>query len=119
MAIHMIGGGMGEAPFNRTFFNVTLGETLSRNGKEKEHRLTLYLTDGVTLDVCNIEDLSDDYVALKAFRAGEDACETITHLIPYTLIYRIEVAPKADGNNRVGFHWAPARKISTARRSVR
>lgn len=110
---------MGEAPFNRTFFNVTLGDILSHNGKEKEHRLTLYLTDGVTLDVCSIQDLADAHVSLKAFRAGEESCETTTHLIPYPLIYRIEIAPKTEKNDRVGFHWAPTRKISTSRRQAR
>jgi hypothetical protein len=47
------------APFSRTFFNVTLGDMLEKDGKEKDHKLTLFLTDGTTLDVCSIDELAD------------------------------------------------------------
>jgi hypothetical protein len=121
MPIHLLGGGLGEAPFNRTFFNVSLAEILSKSGKEKEKRLTLYLTDGEHMDVCEIEMLADTHLLLRAFRKDDDACELGVHLIPYSLIYRIEITPKTDEDkNRVGFHWTPpASRRSTSRRSAR
>ena len=118
MAIPIIGGGMGEAPFNRTFFNVTLGEMIGQNAKDKSVRLSLFLSDGTTLDVCTIDELSDSYLALRAYQGDSEHVDPSVHLIPYGLIYRIEVSPKDEQNSRVGFHWKPvARKIITTRRS--
>ena len=121
MAIYLPGGGFGEAPFNRTFFNVTLGDILARGGKEKEQKLTLFVSDGTLLDVCSIEELGDSYLVLRAYGKNDGACELSTHLIPYSLIYRIEVLPKsAEDNNRVGFHWVPTpRKAATSRKPAR
>jgi hypothetical protein len=120
MAIYSLGGNAGDAPFNRTFFNVTLGDVLERIGKTREHKLTLYLTDGSTLDVCNIDELADAYLALRAYAKDEEGCEVSVQLIPYSLIYRIELIPRAEENNRVGFHWAPpGKKGHTGRRSPR
>ena len=118
MAVQLIGGAPGDAPFNRTFFNVTLGEMVEQNGKEKPVKLTLFLSDGTTLDVCMIDELSDDYLAVRAYQGESDSCELGLQLIPYGLIYRIEISPKTEENSRVGFQWKPvARKGSTTRRS--
>ncbi len=118
MTIYSLGGGGGDTPFNRTFFNVTLGDVLERIAKTREHKLTLYLTDGATLDVCSIDELSDSYLALRAYSKDEPGCEVSVQLVPYVLIYRIELTPKTDENNRVGFHWSPlGRKGHTGRRT--
>lgn len=110
MTVHLIGGAT-PVPFSRAFFNVTLGDILQDNGTE-QHKLTLYLTDGVTLEVCQIEALADDYLAVRAYQRDMSACETTLNLIPYSLIYRIEIAPKDLSNTRMGFNWArPTRKI--------
>jgi len=116
MAIQLIGGSAGDVPFNRTFFNVTLGEMVSENGKEKSVRLTLYLSDGTTLDVCAIDELTDAYVATRAYQGQTDSCDVSVQLIPYGLIYRIEISPKIQDSSRVGFHFKPiGRKITTRR----
>jgi hypothetical protein len=118
MAIQLIGGTSGDVPFNRTFFNVTLGEMVAQNGKEKPVKLTLFLSDGSTLDVCMIDQLSDQYLAVRAYQGQTDSCELSVQLIPYGLIYRIEIAPKSEESSRVGFQWKPTgRKGQTARRS--
>src|SRR6185295_15984982 len=104
MAITLIGG-PGDVPFNRTFFNVTLGEKVDEGNKEKPVKLTLFLSDGTTLDVCNIEELSDQYLSVRAYQGASDSCEVSVQLIPYGLIYRIEIAPKAQESSRVGFQW--------------
>src|SRR5579863_474012 len=96
MVIQLIGGSTGDIPFNRTFFNVTLGELIEQNGKEKPVKLTLYLSDGTSLDVCMIDELSDNYLAVRAYQGESETCELAVQLIPYGLIYRIEVAPKAE-----------------------
>ena len=116
MPIPLIGSG-GDVPFNRTFFNVTLGEMLEKNGKGKPVKLTLFLTDATTLDVCMIDELSESYLAARAYLGESDTCELSLQLIPYGLIYRIEIAPKGDENSRVGFQWKPAvRKGLTTKR---
>ena len=107
--VHLIGGST-PVPFSRVFFNVTLGELLERNGADP-HKLMLYLTDGSTLEVCQIEQMADDYLAVRAYHPDLSACETTLSLIPYSLIYRIEISPKDTSNARMGFHWErPARK---------
>jgi hypothetical protein len=119
MSVFTIGGGAGEPPFNRTFFNVTLSDLVERGpDKEKEKRLTLFLTDGSTLDVCAIDELTDQYVALRNFTNGDDACATALQLIPYALIYRVEITPRAASEHRVGFHYTPAKR-ATSRRGVK
>jgi hypothetical protein len=118
MAIQLIGGSSGDIPFNRTFFNVTLGEMIDESGKAKPVRLTVFLSDGTTLDVCTIDDLSDSYLALKAYQGETENMDPSVHLIPYGLIYRIEISPKNEESSRVGFHFRPPlRKAVTARRS--
>ena len=118
MSIQLIGGTAGDVPFNRTFFNVTLGDMVNQNGKEKAVKLTLYLSDGATLDVCSIDELTDAYVAARAYQANTDSCEMTVQLIPYGLIYRIEISPKVENNDRVGFHFKTIiRKSATTRRS--
>jgi hypothetical protein len=115
MGVYMVGSGGAQAPFNRTFFNVTLGDILQRAPKEKNTKLLLFLADGSTLDVCAIDELADDYLALRAYRAEEAACDITINLVPYTLIYRIEIAPKEDENStRLGFRWSPPARRGTA-----
>lgn len=116
MAVQLIGGGGADAPFNRTFFNVTLGD-LVEPIKDRAQRLTLYLVDGTTLDVCRIEAMEDGYLSLRAYKAGTDACDTTLHLIPYGTIYRLEIAQHGeDDGARVGFSWTGAKKGTSHRR---
>jgi hypothetical protein len=116
MPIHLLGGGGGnEPPFNRAFFNTKLADMIARNG-EREHRLTLYLVDGSTLEVCEILELSDQYMSLKAFNPTEDTCELAVTVIPYGVIYRMELSPKEVGAERVGFHFKPAEPRRTGRK---
>lgn len=118
MSVQLIGGSLTDAPFNRTFFNITLGELLDQAGKDKSHRLTLFLSDATQLEVCTIEKLSDEYLSLRAYQGADESCELSLHLIPYVLIYRIEIAPKdADNGGRVGFHRNAARKTHSTRRT--
>ncbi len=107
MAIHVIGGSPERAPFDRTFFQVTLGDLIERAGRGENLRLTLYLLDGGAIEVCSIEEVRDSYLVVRTFRGDEDACGAGLNLIPYGLIYRIELAPRESGSRRMGFHWAP------------
>jgi len=117
MAIQLIGGSAGDVPFNRTFFNVTLGEMVEQSGKDKAVRLTLFLSDGTQLDVSVIDELSDSYLSLRAYQGDSDQIDPSVHLVPYGLIYRIEVSPKEEQNSRVGFQWKHGRKSVTTRRT--
>ena len=110
MAPVLIGGS--DVPFGRTFFNVSLGEMLEVAGKEKDHRLTLFLGDGTQLEVCSIDELADHYLVVRAYRGEPDACSLAVELIPYGLIYWIEISPKQDDSQRVGFHWVKPRQTT-------
>jgi hypothetical protein len=100
-------GESGGVPFNRSFFNATLGELLEQAGPAGSQTLSLYLVDGTTLEVCKIERLDDGYMTLRAKRAGEEDCELSIQGIPYSIIYRLEIAPKQADDKRVGFSWTP------------
>jgi hypothetical protein len=121
MPIYMLGGGQGEPPFNRSFFNTTLGDIIERSGKDRSYKLTMFLVDGTQHEVCQIEELYDQYMTVRAFNEADSACELTVNIIPYGLIYRLELSPKEDEpNGRMGFHWTstaqktpkPARKTS-------
>ena len=114
MPPYLIGGG--DTPFGRTFFNVSLPELMDRAGKEKDHRLTLFLGDGNHLEVCAIEELADHYLVVRGYRGGDDACDLMLDLIPYGLIYRIEISPKTESNSRLGFHWAKPRQTTVRKK---
>ena len=87
MPVHLLGDGPANAPpFSRTFFNVTLGDLLKRAGESESVRFTLYLTDGLKLAVCKIEQLAEPYMVAKGYRGDEDACDATLHVIPYGLI---------------------------------
>lgn len=101
MSIYLLGHG--SVPFGRTFFNTALDELLAKAGEGRPHRVTLYLTDGLALDVCEILELGSDYVTVHALRSAEEPCDPTVHLVPYGLIYRVEVAPKAGDDRRFGF----------------
>lgn len=108
MSLWMLGGGGWQQPFNRTFFNVSLGEILKRAGREKGSRLTLHLIDASPLDVRAIEELSDQYVLLTASGRDEDDSDPRLHVLPYSAIYRIEIARAAENEHRrLGFRWMP------------
>jgi len=122
MTLWMLGGGNWQPPFNRTFFNVSLAELLDRGGKDRASRLTLYLVDGSQLDVRTIDSLSDQFLTVRAALRDEGESELGLHVLPYSSIYRIEVARATDGESRkLGFRWssfagrghAPRRGLTT------
>lgn len=116
MVVQLIGGGGADAPFNRTFFNVTLGDLVEPT-KDQAQRLTLYLVDGTTLDVCRIEAMEDSYLSLRAYKSGTEACDTTLHLIPYGTIYRLEISQHGgDDGTKVGFSWTGTKKGTSHRR---
>jgi hypothetical protein len=122
MPLYLLGGGGGDAPFNRTFFNVTLGELTARSGRDQNHKLTLFLIDGAQLEVCAIDELADAYVVLRAYRSEEEDSEINVNLIPYNIIYRMELAPRQSASSsRLGFRWTPsaARKSTSIRKPTK
>ncbi len=116
VSVYLIGGQGGEAPFGRAFFNTTLGDLVNGDAKEG-HKVTLFLVDGGSLDICSIEQLSDAYAALRAYTRGADACETALQLIPYGAIYRIEIGPALGGEEgRVGFRASKPTRVMRSKK---
>lgn len=103
MAPLLLGLNTTGIPFDRTFFSASLDSVLERFGKGQGTRLTLFLSDGSTLDVCQIEELSDGYLVLRAYLGEDEHCELALNAIPYGLIYRIEVRAREAGATRLGF----------------
>jgi hypothetical protein len=104
MAVYVLGNS--GTPFGRAFFNAALDDLIKRFGDGQPQKVLLYLTDGATIDICEIEELSDNYLVVRGYRAvGGEACELAVQVVPYGLIYRIEISPKAAGGDdrRVGF----------------
>ena len=114
----ILGSGLPDSPFNRTFFNITLGDILGEDSEKQDRKLTLFLADGTTLQIHSIDDLEEQYLTVKAYRGQDSDSEPGVHLIPYVIIYRIELEPKeADGSRRLGFNWKPAKPAKAAARS--
>jgi hypothetical protein len=116
MPIHLIGTTAGDAPFNRVFFNTTLGEII---GNGESRKVTLFLVDGVTLDVVSVESLNDQYATVKAHNANKEPSETSLLLIPYGTIYRVEISGPENDEDRVGFHFSAREKRGTPPRRSR
>lgn len=114
MPIHLIGES--GIPFDRSFFNTALESLLGEDALDGAKKLSLFLTDGSTLDLCNIDQLAPQYMIVRGYGAEEDACEASLHLIPYGLIYRVEVAAKPSDDTRVGFSIRAAQPASRATR---
>ncbi len=109
MPVYLLGEGSASVPFNRTFFNVTLGDLLKTAGGSESVRFTLYLTDGMRLAVCKIEELADPYMIVRGYSGEDEACDTTLHVVPYGLIYRMEIDPKGmEESTRLGFTWTTA-----------
>lgn len=119
MSIHFIGESAAAAPpFDSLFFKSSFDEIVDKAGKIA-NRLTLFLSDGTTFDVCRMEELADAYMVVHGYRGGTDACDLAVNVIPYGLIYRIELGPKGGGETRMGFNWTPTtvrRKGETKRK---
>lgn len=97
-------GAEGDAPFGRPFFTATLESIRDKAGGDAgSQKLALFLTDGLALDVCRIEELAERYLVVRGYAGTGTACDVRLHVIPYGLIYRIELGPKPDGDNRLGF----------------
>lgn len=112
MPIHLIGESAGHAPpFNRTFFSSTIGDIIGKNSQSVPQKLTLFLTDGVTLDLCNIEGMNDEYMIVRAFHGSGKSCGTEIDIIPFSLVYRVQLTPVGhEEAERAGFKWISSMK---------
>jgi hypothetical protein len=113
MPIYLLGDQGGGVPFGRNFFNLTLGDIIAKGGKSDSQRLHLFLTDGTTLEVCQIEQLAEQYMVVRAYNSEETQCDLLVNVIPYGLIYRIQIVPKGVEEERVGFRWLPPKPEPT------
>lgn len=95
-------GQHGGTPFDRTFFNVRLEQILARLNSAHA-RVNVYLSDGTTLGLCHIDEMTDEFLTVRAY-GDEPACALAMHLIPYSLIYRMEIDPNPGDEPRLGFH---------------
>lgn len=101
MSIPLLGE-PGRTTFNRSFFNVRLNELVEKAGASPKTRVTLFLSDGLQLGLCHIEEMSDEYLVVRGYR-DEPGCALTVHVIPYALIYRMEIDPTGADDERVGF----------------
>jgi len=107
MSIHFIGESSTAAPpFDSLFFKSAFDAIVERAGKGAD-KLTLYLSDGTTFDVCDLVELADAYMVVRGYRESTDTCDLAMTILPYGLIYRLELGAKETSSTRVGFKWAP------------
>ena len=99
-------GQSGNTIFGRTFFNVRLRELIEKAGNPENTRVEILLTDGARLGLCHIEELGSEYMTVRCY--GEvEGCDLSLHLIPYHLIYRMEIDPTGGAEPRMGFQSGP------------
>lgn len=107
MTIHFIGETSAAAPpFDSLFFKSAFEPIVERAGKGAD-KLTLFLSDGTTFDVCELVELGDAYMVVRGYHGDSDACDLALTILPYGLIYRLELGPKGTSSTRVGFRWTP------------
>ena len=119
MSIHFIGESSSAAPpFDSLFFKSAFDQVVERAGKGAQ-KLTLFLSDGSQFDVCEIVELADAYMVLRGYAESGDACDLALTVLPYGLIYRLELGPKSNNSTRVGFSWAPSQAVSKGKTAAR
>ena len=119
MSIHFIGESSSAAPpFDSLFFKSAFDQVVERAGKGAQ-KLTLFLSDGSQFDVCEIVDLADAYMVVRGYKEATDTCELALNMLPYGLIYRLELGPKSNDGTRVGFKWSPPATITKGRTGIR
>src|SRR5688572_7650115 len=119
MSIHFIGeNSTASPPFDSLFFKSSFDAIVERSGKSAQ-KLSLYLSDGSTFDVCELVDLSDPYMVVRGYHGATDACDMSVSIIPYGLIYRLDLGPKADNSTRVGFRWSPPAMAAKGKTAIR
>ncbi len=116
--VYLLGESSGGIPFPRAFFNTTFDVIVQKAGKGHTDRLLFYLSDGTTLDVCQIDELAEAFMVVRGYKGEGDSQDPNVNVIPYGLIYRIELGAKRDDETRVGFKWVPpaARDLPPAAR---
>ncbi len=107
MPIVLLGETGGGVPFGRTFFNSSFDPLVHKMGKDSARRLVLYLSDGTTFEVAHIDELAEHYMVVRGYKGDVETNEQSVSLLPYGLIYRIELGTKAESATRVGFKWVP------------
>jgi hypothetical protein len=119
MSIHFIGESSSAAPpFDALFFKSAFDQIVERAGKHTK-KLTLFLSDGSVFDVCEIVELNDAYMVVRGYAEATDACDLAVSILPYGLIYRLELGPKGTDPTRVGFRWSPPATASKGKTSIR
>jgi hypothetical protein len=119
MSIHFIGESSAAAPpFDALFFKSSFDEIVERAGKGA-NKLTLFLSDGTTFDVCDVVELSEVYMVVRGYKEASDTCELALTVLPYGLIYRLELGPKGTEGTRVGFKWTPPAAITKGKTGLR
>jgi len=119
MAIHFFGESSYAAPpFDSLFFKSSFDEIVERAGKGA-NKLTLFLSDGTTFEVCDIVELTEAYMVVRGYKEESDTCEIALTVLPYGLIYRLELGPKGAEGTRVGFKWTPPAGITKGKTGIR
>jgi hypothetical protein len=107
MPIVLLGESGGGTPFGRSFFNSAFEPLVHKLGKDAAKRLLLYISDGTIFEVAQIEELAENYLVVRGYKGDEDAAEQSIQVLPYGLIYRLELGSQPESGTRVGFKWAP------------
>jgi hypothetical protein len=64
-------------------------------------------------------DLSDAYMVVRGYHGATDACDLSLTILPYGLIYRLDLGPKGDSSTRVGFRWSPPATVTKLKTQIR
>lgn len=95
-----------RAPFNHQFFQTIFAERLRavcQGHSEEVPVVLLQLADDRELDLCHIELLSPQWMAVAVFRGGPSCEKMDTVFVPYEMISRVTLSRRDAKDRHVGF----------------
>ena len=95
-----------RAPFNHLFFQTIFAERLRsvcHGHSEEVPVVLLQLTDDRELDLCHIELVAPQWMAVAVFRDGP-TCEAMdTVFVPYEMVTRVTISRRNSRERHLGF----------------
>ena len=95
-----------RAPFNHLFFQTIFAERLRsvcQGHTEEVAVVLLQLADDRELDLCHIELLTPQWMAVAVFRNGTRCEDMDTVFVPYEMITRVTLSRRSAKERHLGF----------------
>lgn len=131
MPIHLLGTHERTgAAFQRDFYETMLHDLIDQARRAPGYGLRLFLIDGAIIDVCHFNAITDRYLTVAALPPDaeipethsveappdhghgsvcqEGLCDMTIDIIPFEVVYRVQLTSSKAKERRVGFHLGAA-----------